>query len=412
MMFVKLPWNQKYLVIGFHALAMFGAMYALKLLLDGAAYILASLPDFLQNAAAFFGWLFDAFSPLLIGLVIAYLLDPAVDFFQNAYDGQKIFLGRSAQKKPALFKRRTAGTILTVLTAILVMAAFIGWTAHKLHVQRDFLSALADAADKSRNQFSETYTGFQVKLREIGLLQFLSGYLTQIINSVALFLQSLISGALASLTSAGSSIVHFAFGLLVAFYLMRSKVELLHGLNDLIAVFLPGRFRKRLRNAVGDVHHILYGYIRGQLIDALIMALLISCWLSIIGVDFAVIIGVFTGFSNIIPYFGAFFGLLLSVAVAFLSGDPMKAVYAGVGVLVLQQIDGMVINPRIVGKNVELSPLCVILALSAASSLFGIAGMILAVPVCAIAKLFLARYIAYKKAGNPENENQENENQD
>ena len=86
----------------------------------------------------------------------------------------------------------------------------------------------------------------------------------------------------------------------------------------------------------------------------------------------------------------------MSVTAALISGEPLKAVYAAVGVIVLQQIDAVYINPKVVGKHVELSPLLVILALSVGSSLYGLAGMILAVPVCAIVKMFLMRYIEYR----------------
>ncbi|MDR2649195.1 MAG: AI-2E family transporter, partial [Clostridiales bacterium] len=173
--------------------------------------------------------------------------------------------------------------------------------------------------------------------------------------------------------------------------------RIFYGLREIARLFLPYGLRTGARRVVGDMHSVFSGYIRGQLTDALIMAVLISVLLSVIGVDFAIVIGIFTGFSNIIPYFGAIIGFLLSVIVALISGEPIKALYAAIGVLVLQQIDAVFINPKVVGKNVELSPLLVILALSAGGTLFGMPGMILAVPVCAIAKMFLTRYIEYRR---------------
>jgi predicted PurR-regulated permease PerM len=118
-----------------------------------------------------------------------------------------------------------------------------------------------------------------------------------------------------------------------------------------------------------------------------------------VGVNFAVLIGMFSGLANLIPYFGAFVGFILSVFVALLSGDVTQAVYAGIIVIVLQQIDGIFIQPKIVGEKVELSPVLVLLSLSVFGSMFGLPGMIFAVPLCAIFKIFLTRFMTrYKKS--------------
>ena len=126
------------------------------------------------------------------------------------------------------------------------------------------------------------------------------------------------------------------------------------------------------------------------------MAILISVSFSIVGIDYAVIIGLISGFSNLIPYIGAVVAFILSVSVGLLSGEPIMALYAAIIVLVLQQIDSVFIVPKVVGKSVDLHPVLVLLALSVFGTLFGIVGMIFAVPITAIIKLFLVR-LYYKK---------------
>ena len=396
---MKWIWEKRYALICIYVIGTFVIIYLLKLLLDGAVYFISFIPEFFRGAWSFFIWLAELFAPLIIALVIAYLFDPVVDFFQGSFD--KLTVKKPARLyhnplKTRPYKSRAAGTALTYLSVFLLIGILAGWLTYKLNLRDDYLAGLSAAADKTKNQFTEAYAGFQIRLRELDLLDNLIKYLEQIINSTGLIMQSATDSALNSLSATGGNIIRVLLGIIIAFYLLSGKERIFLGLRKISALFLPYRLRSGVRRVFGDIHSVFYGYIRGQLIDALIMAILISILLSVIGVNFAVIIGIFTGFSNIIPYFGAVLGFLMSVTVALISGEPIKAIYAAVGVIILQQIDAVYINPRVVGKNVKLSPLLVILALSVGGSLYGVLGMIVAVPVCAIVKMFLMRYIEYR----------------
>ncbi|MBQ6555481.1 MAG: AI-2E family transporter, partial [Firmicutes bacterium] len=173
------------------------------------------------------------------------------------------------------------------------------------------------------------------------------------------------------------------------------------------ALLLPENACRKLFLAAREIHEVFSGYIRGQLTDAVIMSVLISSALSIMKLPFSVPIGIFSGFTNIIPYFGAVMGLVLSVITALVSGGTGKAVLAAVVMLILQQIDGLIIVPKVVGEKVSLSPVLVIIALGVAGNLFGILGMVFAVPATALIKLF-ARKQLKKLAAAKENNKLEN----
>ena len=151
-------------------------------------------------------------------------------------------------------------------------------------------------------------------------------------------------------------------------------------------------------DSLSEANRIFSGYIGGQLTDAIVMATLISLAFLIIGIDYPFIIGVISGFSNLIPYVGAIVAFFLAVSVALLGGSPIKAMYAAIVILLLQQLDSAVIVPKIVGNKVELHPVLVILSLSVFGSIFGIWGMVFAVPVTAIIKIIL--YRIYRKQKN------------
>ena len=174
--------------------------------------------------------------------------------------------------------------------------------------------------------------------------------------------------------------------------MLRDEEKIILRLKKYTATFINEKWNKRLLSLIDDINIVFSGYVRGQLTDGLIMSALLSLGLSVIKVPFAVAIGLFSGFSNIIPYFGSVIGFTLSVGMALISGEPIRALYASIVVIALQQIDTIIIVPKIVGKNVKLSPIMVIISLAVAGKLFGIVGMIFAVPVVAVVKLRIDRY--------------------
>ena len=137
---MKWLWEKRYALISLYAIGSFAVIYLLKLLLDGAVYFLCMVPAFAKGAMR-------VLAPLIIALVIAYLLDPVVGFFQHAID--KFTAKRPSgfcrkRKKPILYKSQAAGTVLTYLTVFLLIGVIISWLAHKLNLRDDYLSGLSN----------------------------------------------------------------------------------------------------------------------------------------------------------------------------------------------------------------------------------------------------------------------------
>ena len=129
------------------------------------------------------------------------------------------------------------------------------------------------------------------------------------------------------------------------------------------------------------------GYIRGQLIDAIIMAVLISAALSLVGVKYAVIIGILSGIGNLIPYVGPVIAYGSTILVCLVTGDLRRLLVAVIVIFLIQTIDGNVINPRLLSSNIDVHPMLVIAALIVGGALGGIVGMLFAVPVAAFIKI-------------------------
>jgi predicted PurR-regulated permease PerM len=133
------------------------------------------------------------------------------------------------------------------------------------------------------------------------------------------------------------------------------------------------------------------------LLVALIVGVFSSILLYIVGLDFAVLVGMTAGLFNVIPYFGPIIGSIIAVVVGLLSGSPLKALLAVAALVVVQQIDSNIISPRIVGNSVGLHPVFIILSIIIGGSCFGLLGMLIAVPVAGIIKLLLNRWVSFRE---------------
>lgn len=401
---MKLPWNKKYLIIAFHIVVTVLAIYSLKYCVDFLAYVLSNLNGIFDSIGKGIGWIFSVFSVVILAFVIAYLLDPIVDFFQRKYDllvKNKNTEKKSSKKKKKEqleYKIRAQGTtityllilaIITFLTSIIVIK--IVKSGSNANILESITSNIKSSVSGFINDFSNIYAKIQEFLKEGGVFDYISPHIQKFSEVMTSFFAQIADGIIGIISTIGNGVVTLFLSLVISFYFLKDKEIIKAKFENISKTFLPKKLHHFIKNSLGDINAVFSGYIRGTLTDALIMSILISIGLSLIKVKFAVIIGFISGFSNVIPYFGAFMGFLLAISVSLISGQPMQAVYSTIVMIALQQIDNIFIVPKVVGESVELSPVLVIIALFVAGQLFGLWGMIFAVPVFATVKLFASR---------------------
>lgn len=173
----------------------------------------------------------------------------------------------------------------------------------------------------------------------------------------------------------------------LSFYFLRDKSTV----SDRIVSWLPVRERSELLRLAGDVDHLFRQYVLGYFLVSIAVALLSTVFYWGIGLDYALALGIFMGLADLIPYFGPFIGAIPSIAVA-LSTDLGLAVLTVIGLLMIQQLESLVITPKVIGDRVGIHPLTTIFAVLAGGWLFGLLGAVLAVPVTA-AGLLVIRYL-------------------
>lgn len=196
----------------------------------------------------------------------------------------------------------------------------------------------------------------------------------------------------------GSGVVRSCIAVIVSVYMLLSKESLTASVKRILFVFVPKKAAGVIEKYTLIICDTFYKYIYSLLLDALIVGAACVIAFSIVGVPYAVLLGIAVGVSNLIPYFGAIISGASVALITLMSGSPVKALIVIILIIVIQQIDGNIIQPKIVGVNVGIKPIYVLLAITVGGGLFGVGGMVVGVPVVAVLRTVLADVIQFKES--------------
>lgn len=333
-----------------------------------------------------------ALSPLFIGLVVAYLLDPLVTSIDQKLLQRAFVSSDNSNKRISICR-----TISILITFIIVLAAIVliiyGFAIMILgqFVFTDIFATIDTLLQRAFSYESE----FRLWISQT----FSKGYLGAKIMEVANIIISWISdnfsatSAVSAISGAVGSVVNFVIGLIISIYLLKDK-DLFVGIwNKFLSLIMPDKTSRIINGTLHEIDEVLSLFIRGALLDALFVAILSSIGLSILGIDFAVFIGIFAGLCNVIPYFGPVLGMIPAFIMGWLTEDIIHGLLAILILLIVQQIDSNIIYPKVVGSSTGLHPLAVLLAVSVFGYFGGILGMLLAVPTAGVIQIFIKKWI-------------------
>lgn len=208
------------------------------------------------------------------------------------------------------------------------------------------------------------------------------------LNMIGQYAQGVISFA--------SGIFDIFVSFVVSLYLLLDRKQIVEFFRKLTGAFFSKQSYKNIGKYFHRTNEIFCKFLTSQFLDAIVVAILTSVAMSIMHVKYAVMLGLFIGLFNLIPYFGAIIAVAISVILTILTGGLSKAIEMTIVVIILQQIDANFINPKIVGESLEISPLLVIFSVTIGGAYFGILGMFLAVPVAAVIKVLITDLVDYK----------------
>ncbi len=327
-----------------------------------------------------------AVQPILYGAFIAYLLAPMVNFFERQLFAVPV---QRAKAKGRHFSAivRTVSILMSWMVIFFLFYLLASVLLPELY--KSILQLISNADNYYRTisdwifHLLETNPDIAnwVSEQMAGYFQDINSWLRNIPNilpQVQTVMSTVSGGVLTLLNFAKDLLV----GIIASIYLLATK-EHCAACGRMLAFSLFSRENvKWVLRGVRKMDSIFSGFVRGKLLDSIIIGILCFACCSILGFPYTPLVSVIVGVTNIIPFFGPFLGAIPSTFLILLV-SPMKALYFVIFVLALQQLDGNVIGPKILGDKTGLSSLWVIVAILVGGGFFGLAGMFFGVPVCA-----------------------------
>lgn len=343
----------------------------------------------LDNFSAIGAWLkglLGVLMPFIIGILIAYILYIPSKKVESFY--RKFKRPRFISKKA----RPLAVFTVYLIALILIIIAF-----------RFLIPAVANAVVDFVNNFQGYYSTMMKAIEELPEDSvFKSEEVLNIVNEVKnidfkqfINVEKIAEYAKGAIDVA-SKVFDFFVALVVSVYVLLQRRDILNFFRDLSRAMFKESTYKSLGRYFDRTNEIFFNFIAGQVLDGFVVGIITSIAMSIMGVKYAVPLGFMIGLFNLIPYFGAIIAVVIAALITFLTGGLTQAILMVVVVTILQQIDANIINPKIIGNSLEISPLLVIFAVTVGGAYMGVWGMFLAVPIIAVIKLFITDYIEYK----------------
>ena len=180
----------------------------------------------------------------------------------------------------------------------------------------------------------------------------------------------------------------------VSVYLLLERKDIKSFLKNVCKALFSKKTYEKIKKYYSKTNKIFYNYVSSQILDGILVGIVTSIVMIIMKIRYGVVLGFMIGLFNLIPYFGAIFGVALAVIITIFTGGFSQALWLAVIVIIIQQIDANIINPRILGSSLALSPILVIFGVTIGGAYFGVLGMFLGVPILALFKIILVDTIA------------------
>lgn len=355
------------------------------------AYKLIDRIDLVQR---FIMYSMNLFIPIIWAGVIAYLFNPLMMKIELRFNLKRIwsilityviYLGILY-----VFITSVTPTIANSVTEIVKeVPNYIGQTEQVINEHlEDFqgLEQFVNEIDFSLENFSVSKDGTAVK----DILKNIQQYAFGIIGAIFTFT---------------SGIFKFIIGLVMSIYILKDKEKFAVGLRRMGYAYFDMVKTDRFFNLMIDVDDVFSKYIIGKSIDSLIIGIICFVGLMLLDVRYALLLSIIVGITNMIPYFGPFIGAVPAVIITIFY-SPIQALWVLLFILALQQFDGYILGPKILGDSVGLSPFWIIIAILIGGGFFGILGMLIAVPIMAVIRNLNQKYVDFvirQKNGESDN---------
>ncbi len=350
-----------------------------------SVFVLYLCIEYFGAFVGFLGMIIGAASPLIVGFVIAYLVNILMSFYEKHYfpktKSEKLIKTRRPVCMVGAFLSLVAIITLVINLVVPQLVSCIQLLLAKLPGAINYMLALTDNWSFVPEDWTQALVNIDWQSR---IADFLS-MITSSVGSVAKVLMSVFSG-----------IITGFIGVIFSIYVLLSKDRLKREFSTLMDRFLPQGIISKVRYVVKTFNDCFKKYISGQCIEAVILGALCTVGMLILRLPYAAMIGAFVAFTALIPVAGAYIGAIVG-AFMILTVSPVKALIFIIFLVILQQLEGNLIYPRVVGSSIGLPAIWVLAAITVGGGIMGVMGMLLGVPVAAALYRLLGDSIKSKK---------------
>ena len=306
--------------------------------------------------------------PLFMGWILSWLFEPLIKYMEK----KKI--------------KRPIGTTIVYVSFIVIMILLIVLVAPEFISQlKELINQLPTYLSKVKDFISNIFSRLDKNAIDVVSIQ--NDINTQIEKVVTNFTSNGLSGVVSAITAILSSGVTVAISLIIAFYLSLSYDKITKKINNNI----PVKHRSEALIVIGKIGDMARRYVNGTIISSIIVTIFTFIGLLLSGISSPLLFAIFCGVTNIIPYFGPYIGGIPTIVVGF-SISPLCGLICLITILLVQTIEGNIINPIIVGKATDMHPITIVISLIIFEYFFGIVGMIIATPIVGAIKILFVHF--------------------
>lgn len=343
---------------------------------------------FLDNFTAigqFLSNLMGILMPFIMGMLIAYILYIPCKSVENCFKKTKLKFLKKRARGLSIFTVYLIVLMIIVILVTVILPPIISSVSDLLTNLPGYYNTITKGLnDLPEDSFWVKINAKEIinKISQIDFAKYLS------IENITSYLKGVISVA--------SGIFDIFVTVIISIYTLAERGKIINFLKKVTSSLFKEEIYVTISKYFKRTNSIFFSFISGQFIDAIIVGIVTTIAMSIMNVKYAALLGFLIGLFNLIPFFGAIVAVVIAIFITICTGGLGKAILLAVVVIILQQIDANIINPKIMSDKLKISPILVIFSVTFAGAYFGVLGMFLAVPIVTMLKLIINDYLDFK----------------
>lgn len=380
---MKVNWNRQYTTMAVYAFLVISASLIFGVLLTSHSEVWSNIK-----------FVIGLLMPFVYGLSLAYILNPIVVF------NEKKLLPSIFKDKLSPKAKRYISVLLAFVAMFCVISAFIAIIVPQIaKSMTSIVSQVPGYIEYIENAWNNFMINYENNQFVLAILQQVSVSGKEILNNIYNMLSSVVPEIFDATIALTSNIIRVGLqiilGVIISVYVLLAKEKFYAQTKKFLFGLLPDKYSYAIISVTHNCNRIFSGFITGKILDSFIMGILCFIGMTLLRFDYPVLISVIVGTTNVIPYFGPFIGAIPSM-LFLLIVSPLQAFLFGIFILLLQQLDGNIIGPKILGDSTGLSAIWVIFAIAFFGGIWGVFGMFVGVPFFAVIYSLLKAFIEYR----------------